>query len=170
MDVIRKIWMQWKSLSVALKAKQVWPLRHKYTQIFFIVRPAERAHHRYLTANFPSGPWLTWRGMKWFNSAALLDFPNIIGPNGSNCVITETLLRRVQNYLDFPPTASRRACALQTLVSWVANFRFSPLQPRIYFWNVMAPKGSNCDSKRHFLTHVSLRGKSVVVPTCIMSN
>jgi len=27
---------------------------------------------------------LTWMGIKWFNLAAILDFPNVIGPNCSN--------------------------------------------------------------------------------------
>lgn len=34
--------------------------------------------------NFRFSARLIWRGVKLFNRAARLDFPNVIGPNGSN--------------------------------------------------------------------------------------
>ena len=40
--------------------------------------PTDRA------ANFRFSAQLTWMGIKYFSRAALLDFPNVVGPNGSN--------------------------------------------------------------------------------------
>ena len=79
-------------------------------------------------ANFQFSPPLTRMGIKWFNRAALLEFPNVIGPNGSNsdsesfCGLWRSIVTLIHHFTD-----ASVVCTEGNWTSYLSQEDISPL-------------------------------------------
>lgn len=136
----------YESWSVAHEASKARLSGYRNTQIFRGVQLVECAHQRLpLTelANFWLSARLTWIEIKCFNRAALLDFPDFMGTNGSHYdgwswspLFYESFLHNVsllKESLFGPPC-----------ITWCCNWRVWPLASM-----PGALPGGLCTSSRH---------------------